>query len=64
MPKIRLENYVFLAWVGDHSPRHAHVYKDRRLVVKWDLDNWKPIKGTARARVRSLIRRLVDDGRL
>ena len=64
LSKIRRRNYVFLAWIGDHGPRHVHVYRDRRFVVKWDLDNWKPMKGRAGARVESLIRELVDEGRL
>jgi len=34
MGKVRRGNYVFLTWKGDHSPRHVHVYRDSRLVVK------------------------------
>src|SRR2546426_11380176 len=32
---------------GDHSPRPVPMYRDRRLVVKWDLDNERPMKGRA-----------------
>ncbi len=45
MGKIRRGNYVFITWVGDHSPQHVHVYRDSQLVVKWDLENHKPMKG-------------------
>jgi hypothetical protein len=38
MPKVKRGGYVFLAWKGDHSPRHVHVYKDGTLIVKWDLE--------------------------
>ena len=62
--KIRRGNYVFLTWKGDHSPRHVHVYKDEKLVVTWDLDNWQPMKGKASRRVLSLIRELEDEGAL
>ena len=31
--------YVFIAWKSDHPPRHVHVYRQGRLVVKWDLDH-------------------------
>jgi len=55
---------VFLAWVGDHSPHHVHVYRDGKLVVKWDLDNWQAMKGTAGARVERLLRELVKEGKL
>ena len=37
---------MFLGWIGDHGPRHVHVYRDGTLVVKWDLENWQPMKGT------------------
>ena len=39
VPKIRRGGFIFLAWMGDHGPRHVHVYRDGTLVVKWDLDN-------------------------
>jgi hypothetical protein len=64
MPKIRRGGFVFLAWVGDHSPRHVHVYRDGVLVVKWDLDNWQPMKGRATARIERLLRELMEEGRL
>ena len=64
MPKYRRGGYVFLGWKGDHSPRHVHVYCDGKLVVKWDLDNWAPMKGAAGTRLLKLIRELKDDGLL
>ena len=62
MAKIRRGGYVFLTWRGDHSPRHVHVYRDMKLVVKWDLDNWHPMKGRAEAKVLRLLRELEDEG--
>lgn len=62
MARFRRGNYIFLTWKGDHSPRHVHVYKDGRLVVKWNLDDEVPMKGRASARVLSLIRTLVQEG--
>ncbi|MGO9560077.1 MAG: DUF4160 domain-containing protein [Acidimicrobiales bacterium] len=64
MPKIRRGGYVFLAWIGDHGPRHVHVYRDGKLVVKWDLDHWQPMKGQATARIEKLLRELVEKGEL
>ena len=28
-----------MTWIGDHSPRHVHVYRDGKLVAKWDLED-------------------------
>lgn len=64
MPKVSRGGHVFLAWKGDHSPRHVHVYKDGKLVVKWDLENSREMVGSADRRVRSLIRQLGKEGLL
>jgi uncharacterized protein DUF4160 len=62
--KIRRGGYVFLSWKSDHPPRHVHVYRSGRLVVKWDLDHKKPMKGQAPRQVRKLIDQLEREGRL
>jgi hypothetical protein len=64
VPKLRRGGYIFLAWVGDHSPRHVHVYRDGVLVVKWDLDSWQPMKGEATNRIERLLRELIKEGKL
>ena len=58
MGKYRRGGYVFITWKGDHPPRHVHVYRDGTLVVKWDLDNKKAMKGTASRRILELIAEL------
>jgi hypothetical protein len=35
VPKIRRGGYVFIARKSDHPPRHVHVYRNGRLIVKW-----------------------------
>ena len=64
MGKIRRGGYVFVSWIGDHTPRHVHVYLDGRLVVKWDLENRRPMKGEASRRVLKLIEELENEGEL
>jgi len=64
VPKVRRGGYVFLKWVGDHSPHHVHVYKDSKLVVKWDLGNWQPMKGQATARIVKLLEELLKEEKL
>jgi len=62
--RIRLGGYIFLSWQGDQPPRHVHVYRDTQLVVKWDLDNKKPMVGSASRRVLRLIGQLEAEGQL
>jgi len=64
MPKIRRGGYVFVGWVGDHSPRHVHVFRDGILVVKWDLENSKAMEGSMPGRVKKLIVELKREGLL
>jgi hypothetical protein len=64
MGKVRRGGYVFVTWKGDHSPRHVHVYRDGVLLVKWDLDDNKPMTGKATRRVRALIQELEAEGAL
>jgi hypothetical protein len=64
MGKIRRGNYLFVTWKGDHSPRHVHVYRNGELVVKWDLENAKAMKGRATAQLLALIRELQVEGLL
>jgi hypothetical protein len=64
MGKVRRGNYIFLTWKGDHSPRHVHVYRDGKLVVKWDLENWQPMEGKASRRLLQIIKELDSEGEL
>ncbi len=64
MGKIRRGGYIFITWMGDHSPRHVHVYRDGKLVIKWDLENRKTMKGKFDRKVLQLIEALESEGRL
>jgi hypothetical protein len=64
MGKLRRGGYIFVSWKSDHPPRHVHVYRDGKLVVKWDLDNKLPMKGKASRRVLKLIAELEAEGLL
>lgn len=49
MGKIRRGGYVFVWWVGDHSPPHVHVFDNKECLLgrvtianKAPLDDWLP----------------------
>ena len=62
--KIRRGGYRFFTWKGDHPPRHVHVYRDRELIVKWNLEDRVAIRGEANARIRKLLLELEKEGLL
>jgi hypothetical protein len=62
--QVRRGGFVFLWWKGDHPPRRVHVYRDGKLIVKWNLDNKKAMKGRPTKRIIDLIARLQSEGML
>ena len=64
MGKIRRGNFIFVTWIGDHSPRHVHVYRDGKLLLKWNLDAKLPMYGKSTARILKLIAELEKEGAL
>ena len=64
MTKIRRGGYIFVTWVGDHAPRHVHVFRNGKLVLKWDLDNQRAMSGNATRKILDLIRELEAEGEL
>lgn len=62
MGRVRRGGFVFVWWKGDHAPRHVHVYREGKFVVKWDLDNWMAVKGEASRSLLDLIAALVAEG--
>lgn len=64
MGRIRRGGYVFITWVGDHAPRHVHVFRDNVLVLKWDLDAWVPIHGQPTRALFSVLCDLRNEGLL
>jgi predicted NBD/HSP70 family sugar kinase len=53
-------------WIGDHEPRHVHVYdKDGRTITRVDLETMQPMDTpTVERKILTLIRELQDEGRL
>lgn len=62
--KIRRGGFVLLWWKGDHGPKHVHVYRGGRLLVKWDLDHDQAMQGRASRRILDVIRELRREGLL
>ena len=64
LAKIRRNGYIFITWKGDHSPRHVHVFKDGREILKWDLENNLVMSGAITSKLLKIIQSLVREGEL
>jgi hypothetical protein len=62
--KIWRGNYTFVTWVGDHAPYHVHVFRQGRLVPKWDLENECAMARRPTRRILRLIAELRSEGKL
>jgi Domain of unknown function (DUF4160) len=49
---------------GDHSPRHVHIYRNGKLVAKWNLEKSVVMEGRVNRRLREIIKALVREGLL
>ena len=64
MVKIRRGGYVFISWAGDHDPKHVHVFKEGKEIVKWNLEAQVAIEGKATNKIKKLIAELLREGKL
>ncbi len=64
MGKIKRGGYIFVAWIGDHSTKHVHVFKDNRLVLIWNLEAGVARYGWVSKKLKKLIDQLLAEGYL
>ncbi len=62
MGKIRRGGYIFITWLGDHEPKHVHVFKGGVEILKWDLENGLVMRGKFNRKVIQIIEQLVVEG--
>jgi hypothetical protein len=46
----------------DHTPRHVHVFEDRKRVLKFDIENWMVIEGKLSPRAKKALECLRAEG--
>jgi hypothetical protein len=64
MTKIKRGGYIFITWIGDHSPRHVHIYQNGKLALKFDLERWKVMEGKINGKIFNLLTKLRSEGLL
>lgn len=66
MGRVRRGGYSFLWWIGDHAPRHVHVFdKNGKLVTRVNLETMRAVDiAQVNRRILALIHELKNEGRL
>lgn len=64
MAKIRRGGYIFITWKGDHDPRHVHVFRHGKEILKWNLETSIIMSGKLSPKLRKLIDQLIKERKL
>ena len=51
-------------WIGDHDPKHVHVYRDGRLMAKVEVPGLLVLTGTMNRKLRRILEELIREGKL
>ena len=57
---------MFIGWIGDHQPRHVHVFdKNGRLISRVNLETMRPMDiPKIESKIVELIRELQREGQI
>lgn len=64
MGRIRRGGYLIEWWMGDHSPKHVHVYNRGREVAKVRIPEMLVLKGRLNRRLRTILQDLLRRGKI
>ncbi|MFH1262991.1 MAG: DUF4160 domain-containing protein [Pseudomonadota bacterium] len=64
MGRIQRAGYLIEWWMGDHMPKHAHVYKDGKEVAKVQVPQLLVLKGRLNKKLRRIFADLIRQGEL
>ena len=64
MGRVRQGGYLIEWWIGDHNPKHVHVYRDGRLVAKVEVPGLLVLTGKMGRRLQRILERLIEEGEI
>jgi hypothetical protein len=64
MGRVRRGGYLIDWWIGDHIPKHVHVYRDGVLVAKVEMPGMLVLWGTLNRKLRRILEQLAKEGRI
>ncbi len=61
MGRIKRGGYLFEWWMGDHYPKHIHIYKNRKEIAKLRIPEMIILKGKLNKKLRKIIEKLINE---
>ena len=56
--------YLIEWWIGDHLPKHVHIYKDGREVAKVVVPGLRVLSGRLNKRLKKILQELIKEKKI
>lgn len=64
MGREKREGYIIEWWMGDHDPKHVHVYKNGKEIAKVVVPDMRILTGNLNRKLRKIIEELLGEGKI
>jgi hypothetical protein len=64
MGRVKRGGYIIEWWIGDHYPKHVHVYRDGRLIAKVQVPGIVVLTGKLNRKLLKIFKELVAEKRI
>lgn len=61
MGRLKRGGYIIEWWMGDHYPKHVHIFKDGREIAKVQVPGMIVLTGKLTKKIRQLLAKLVKE---
>ena len=58
MGRVKRGGYLIEWWIGDHLPKHIHVYKDGKMIAKVQVPEMLVLRGSVNRRLTRILHEL------
>ncbi|MEK7790661.1 MAG: DUF4160 domain-containing protein [Deltaproteobacteria bacterium] len=62
MGRVKRSGYLIEWWIGDHLPKHVHIYRDGRTIAKVQIPEMLVLRGSLNRRLKRILLELVKGG--
>lgn len=64
MGRLKRAGYLIEWWIGDHFPKHVHIYKDGGTVAKVQIPELLVLSGKLSKKLRKILTGMIQEGLL
>lgn len=61
MSRIKRGGYIIEWWMGDHPPRHVHVFRDGKEIAKVKVPSLGLLSGKMNRKLRKILMKLMEE---